>query len=435
MNEPNPTAAILLYVLGGLAGAVFYLPFKKVKNWAWESYWLVYAVAGLVVVPWVLAFIVSPKVCGLLSSADLKMLALCFVFGAMWGFGGLTWGLMIRYLGVGLGLAVGCGLCASAGTLIPPLFRGELGGFLRVASGQATLLGVAIALLGIVMVGMAGMSKEKELPEEQKKKAVAEFDFKKGMLVAIFSGVMSAGMAFGLGSGGALEKAAVAAGTSPTWQGIPVLVVVLLGGFTVNLVWCLYLNLKNKTTGDYSRKDAPRAANVVFAGLAGLIWCLQFITYKVADSKIGEFGFAGWTVFMSSMIIFSTLLGIGLGEWKGVSSRTKRLLGASLGVLVASLLIIGYGNKLKAGETKTPASAAVPAAARTQRAGRGAWANGSRGSLARIFRTSTRRFINTVALARCKEGAWGAATVSTVWLGAQKAVETAGTARRIGTPR
>ena len=369
MNEPNPIAAILLYVLGGFAGAVFYLPFKKVKNWAWESYWLVYAVAGLVVVPWVLAFIVSPKVCGLLSSADLKLLALCFVFGAMWGFGGLTWGLMIRYLGVGLGLAVGCGLCASAGTLIPPLFKGELGGFLRVASGQATLLGVAIALLGIIVVGMAGMSKEKELPEEEKKKAVAEFDFKKGMLVAIFSGVMSAGMAFGLASGGALESAAVAAGTSPTWKGIPVLVVVLLGGFTVNLVWCLYLNFKNQTTGDYSRKYAPQAANAIFAGLAGLIWCLQFITYKVADSKIGEFGFAGWTVFMSSMIIFSTLLGIGLGEWKGVSSRTKTLLSASLGVLVASLLIIGYGNKLKAGEPKSRAGVSQDAERRASERG------------------------------------------------------------------
>ncbi len=357
MNEANPILAIGLYVLGGLAGAVFYLPFKKVQKWAWESYWLVYAVSGLVLVPWVLAFIVSPKVCGILSGADLKVLALCYVFGAMWGVGGLTWGLMIRYLGVGLGLAVGCGLCASAGTLIPPLFRGEVGGLLQVASGRATLVGVLVALGGIVMVGMAGMSKEKELPEAEKKKAVAEFNFKKGMVVAIFSGIMSAGMAFGLGSGSTVENAAVTAGTSPTWKGIPVLVVVLLGGFTVNFIWCLYLNLKNRTTSDYTKPGVPLAANAIFAGLAGFIWCLQFIIFKVADSKVGEIGFAGWTVFMSSMIIFSTLLGIGLGEWKGVSSRTKSLLTASLAVLVASLLIIGYGNKLKVGETKSASPA------------------------------------------------------------------------------
>jgi L-rhamnose-H+ transport protein len=350
--EPNPLAGVVLYMLGGLAGAVFYLPFKRVKQWAWESYWLIYAISGLVVVPWVLAFIVSPKVISLLVQADAKTLALCYLFGAMWGVGGLTWGLMIRYLGVGLGLAVGCGLCASAGTLIPPLFTGQFGTLLHTASGIATLVGVAVALVGIVLVGMAGMSKERELPEEQKKAAVAEFNFKKGMVVAIFSGIMSAGMAFGLRSGGSLEAAAVAAGTAPTWQGIPVLVVVLLGGFTVNCFWCLYLNIKNRTLSDYPKRDAPLGANLVFAALAGFIWCLQFITYKVADSKIGPFAFAGWTVFMSSMIIFSTLLALALGEWKGVSRRTGTMLATSLVVLVAALVIIGYGNKLKAAEQK-----------------------------------------------------------------------------------
>ena len=353
MTQANPVVGLLLYVLGGLAGAVFYLPFKKVKGWAWESYWLVYAVVGLLAFPWVLAFVVSPRVLGILSATETRTLALCYLFGAMWGFGGLTWGLMIRYLGVGLGLAVGSGLCASAGTLIPPAFLGELGGLFRSASGQATLAGVLIALAGIVMVGMAGMSKERELPEEEKKKAVAEFDFRKGMTVAVFSGVMSAGMAFGLRSGGGIEQAAVAMGTSAIWKGIPVLVVVLLGGLTVNAIWCLYLNAKNGTAGDYARAGAPLAANYQFAGLAGLVWCLQFVFFKIADAKIGELAFAGWTVLMSSQIVFSTLLGIGLGEWRGVSRRTRALLASSLAMLVLSLLVIGYGNKLKASESQS----------------------------------------------------------------------------------
>ena len=350
MNEANPVVGLLLYVLGGLTGAVFYLPFKKVKGWAWESYWLVYALVGLLLFPWVLAFVVSPRVLGILSATETRTLALCYLFGAMWGFGGLTWGLMIRYLGVGLGLAVGSGLCASAGTLIPPAFLGELGGLFAAGSGQATLAGVLIALAGIVMVGMAGMSKERELPEEEKKKTVAEFDFRKGMTVAVFSGVMSAGMAFGLRSGGRIEELAVAMGTSPIWKGIPVLVVVLLGGLTVNLAWCAYLNAKNGTGGDYTKAGAPLAGNFLFAGLAGLIWCLQFVFFKTADATIGELAFAGWTVLMSSQIVFSTLLGIGLGEWRGVSARTRALLGASLVVLVLSLLVIGYGNKLKGEE-------------------------------------------------------------------------------------
>jgi L-rhamnose-H+ transport protein len=161
---------------------------------------------------------------------------------------------------------------------------------------------------------------------------------------------MSAGMSFGLQGGEAIEKLALATPpiTPAMWKGIPVLVVVLLGGFTINFLWCLYLNLKNKTVGDYAKAGTPLVANLIFAGLAGFVWCLQFITYKIADTKIGAYGFAGWTVFMSSMIIFSTLLGMALGEWKGVSSRTKNLLAAGLIILVVSLVIIGYGNYLKA---------------------------------------------------------------------------------------
>lgn len=348
----SPILGILLYVLGGAAGASFYLPFKKVRNWAWESYWMIYCVVGLVLVPWTLAVIVSPNLIAVLRAAPGTTLMRCLVFGAMWGVGGLTWGLMIRYLGVGLGLAIGCGLCAATGTLIPPVFKGEFQTLLSSPSGLAALAGVAVSLAGIVVVGAAGMSKEKELPEEQKKAAVAEFNFRKGLMLGIFSGVMSAGMAFGLGGGAALEKAAleISPVTPAMWKGIPVLAVVLLGGFTVNFAWCLYLNFKNSTGGDYLRENAPVAANFLFAGMAGAIWCSQFVFFKMADTKIGAYAFAGWTVLMSSSILFSSLLGVGLGEWKGVSRRTRTLLVAGLIILVGSLVIIGYGNYLKPGQ-------------------------------------------------------------------------------------
>lgn len=345
----NPSLGVFLYALGGLAGAVFYLPFKRVRDWAWESYWMVYAVFGLVLVPWVLAFSVSPNVVSVLKASSGSTLFWCYLFGAMWGVGGLTWGLMIRYLGVGLGLAIGCGICAATGTLIPPIFKGEFGSLVASNSGIAILIGVAVSLAGIVTVGGAGMSKENELPEEKKKAAVAEFDFKRGLMVAIFSGIMSAGMSFGLGGGAAIERLAmeVQPVTSATWKGMPVLVVVLTGGFTINFLWCLYLNLKNKTAGDYLKTEKPVLTNFAFAGLAGAIWCSQFICFKVADTRIGTYAFAGWTVLMSSAILFSTLLGVLLGEWKGVSTRTKKLLATGLVILVASLVIIGYGNYLK----------------------------------------------------------------------------------------
>jgi L-rhamnose-H+ transport protein len=364
----NPALGVMIFALGGLAGAVFYLPFKKVKAWAWESYWLVYAVFGLLIVPWVLALSTSPNVVTVLKNTPSKDLVYCYLCGAMWGVGGLTWGLMIRYLGVGLGLAIGCGLCSAAGTLIPKMLKGEFGQLFDSNSGIASLIGVAISLVGIVAVGMAGMSKEKELSEEEKKKAVAEFNFKKGILVAVFSGLMSSGMSFGLQGGGSLEQLAqtTAPVTSSTWRGMPVLVVVLLGGFTINFLWCLYLNLKNKTAGDYLKAGVPLTGNLVFAGLAGAIWCAQFICFKTGEPAMGKTAYVGWAVLMATSILFSTLLGIYLGEWKGTSSRTKSLLAAGLALLVVSSVVAGYSSYLGQNTTELPKTSetlkqAVPA--------------------------------------------------------------------------
>jgi len=231
-NAVNPVMGILIFMLGGLAGAVFYLPFKKVKNWAWESYWLIYAVFGLLLVPWILALATSPNVLPVLRAAPGDEMVYCLACGAIWGLGGLTWGLMIRYLGVGLGLAMGAGLTSAAGTLIPPMLKGKeaIASMFTTSAGLVSVAATLVSVAGIVLVGMAGMSKENELREEEKKKAVAEFNFKKGIMVAIFSGLMSSAMSFGLQGGSGIQKLALttAPSTSATWAGMPVLVVVVL---------------------------------------------------------------------------------------------------------------------------------------------------------------------------------------------------------------
>jgi L-rhamnose-H+ transport protein len=361
MNEAaqamtNPALGVTIFALGGLAGAIFYLPFKKVKGWAWESYWLVYAVFGLVVVPWVLAFATSPNVTTVLASAPRRDLAYCFLCGAAWGIGGLTWGLMIRYLGVGLGLAIGCGVCSAAGTLIPKMLRGEFAQLFQTQAGIFSFVGVVVSLIGIVFVGMAGISKERELPEEEKKKAVAEYSFNKGIVAALFSGLMSSAMGFGLVGGPRLQElaATIPPVTSHTWSGMPVLVVVLLGGFVVNFFWCLYLNFKNKTAGDYTKASAPLLLNLVFAGLAGAIWCSQFICFKTGEPAMGNTAYVGWALLMACQILFSALVGIMLGEWKGTSGRTRSLLTVGLLLLVLTSVITGYSSKLAQEATVAP---------------------------------------------------------------------------------
>jgi L-rhamnose-H+ transport protein len=346
----NAPLGILIFMLGGLAGAIFYLPFKKVRAWAWESYWLIYAVTGLVLVPWILAFATSPNVIAVLQAAPRNQLAYCFLCGAAWGFGGLTWGLMIRYLGFGLGLAMGAGLTSAAGTLIPPMLRGReaIAAMFTTAPGIVSVIAALVSLGGIVLVGMAGMSKESELSEEQKKKAVAEFNFRKGVAVAVFSGLMSSAMSFGLQGGAEIERLAktIEPATSLAWAGMPVLVVVLLGGFVVNASWCLILNVKNKTGGDYVRSDAPLLANFFWAALAGAIWCSQFISFKTGEPKMGPTSYIGWAVLMASTILFSQLLGLWLGEWKGTSRRTIQRLIGGLALLILSAVLAGVGPSL-----------------------------------------------------------------------------------------
>lgn len=329
-------AGTLVCALGGIAGATFALPFRGVKGMRYESYWFVYALVGLVLFPLALAAVTCPGAFGIIRGADTATLGRCVGFGALWGFGGLTWGLMIRYLGIGLGLAIGCGLCSATGTLIPPIVTGHAADLFKDTAAVVTFVSVLVSLLGIVLVGLAGQMKEGELDEAAKKKAVAEFDFKKGLVVALFSGVASAGMNFGLQGGVALEQAAAAAGIDAKWTGMPVLVLVLWGGFAVNAAWCLWQNAKNGSFGDYA-VGLKRIVPVVLAALAGAIWACQFACQKVGEPAMGEMRYISFAVVMGSCVLFSSLLGVLLGEWKGTCAKTKAALGAGLLVLAVSI--------------------------------------------------------------------------------------------------
>lgn len=329
-------AGTLVCALGGIAGATFALPFRGVKGMRYESYWFVYALVGLVLFPLALAAVTCPGALGIIRGADTATLGRCIGFGALWGFGGLTWGLMIRYLGIGLGLAIGCGLCSATGTLIPPIVTGHAADLFKDTAAVVTFVSVVVSLLGIVLVGLAGQMKEGELDEAAKKKAVAEFDFKRGLVVALFSGIASAGMNFGLQGGVALERAAAAAGIDAKWTGMPVLVLVLWGGFVVNAAWCLWQNAKNGSFGDYA-VGLKRVAPVALAALAGAIWACQFACQKVGEPAMGEMRYISFAVVMGSCVLFSSLLGVLLGEWKGTCAKTKAALGAGLLVLAVSI--------------------------------------------------------------------------------------------------
>ena len=362
---PNPLLGVLYHWAGGLAAASFYIPYRAVRRWSWETYWLVGGVFSWIVAPWTIALLLVPDPRAAIQSAPARGVVWAYVFGTLWGLGGLTFGLTMRYLGIALGVAVALGLCNAFGTLMPPIFSGEFGEIVRSRSGQVILLGVVASLVGIAVCGAAGMSKERELPSAQKHAAIPEFDFGKGMIVATFSGVMSACFAYGLAAGQPVAEAArqqlLASGQSELWQNLPVLIVVLAGGFTTNLVWCAVLNVKNGSAHQYlSVREGPGGSgppssrspllrNYLFSALAGLVWYLQFFCYSMGAAQMGRYGFSSWTLHMASIIIFSTLWGIALHEWQGTSRRTHALVATGLGILIGSTIIVGFGNFIRAG--------------------------------------------------------------------------------------
>jgi L-rhamnose-H+ transport protein len=337
---------VLFHALGGFASGSFYLPYKKVNGWAWESYWLAGGLISWLVAPWVLGALTVPHLLGVLRQASASTLAWTYVWGVLWGLGGLTFGLAMRYLGLSLGMAVTLGLCAIFGTLVPPLWAGTSGELVATASGRFIVLGLAVCVLGILICGRAGLLKEKSQTQAEKRAVIAEFDLRKGLLVAIFSGVLSACMSFGLTAGQPIAKLAAAQGTHPLFVNNAILVIVLLGGLTSNAVWCLYLNLKNRTYTDYFNPSFPALRNVTFCALAGLTWYLQFFFYGMGDSQMGAYRFSGWTLHMAFIIAFSSLWGLLLHEWRGANQRTLRTISLGIGIVVFSTVVVGYGNYL-----------------------------------------------------------------------------------------
>ncbi|SNS86713.1 L-rhamnose-H+ transport protein [Sphingomonas laterariae] len=344
----NPLLGVVFHWLGGLSSASFYVPYKRIRGWSWEIFWITGGVFSWLIAPWVMASIQTHDLLGVLARAPADTLFWCWFWGAMWGFGGLTFGLTMRYLGLSLGMAVALGLTTIIGTMGPPIFRGTLGTLAATTSGQMTLVGIAITLAGIIVVARAGHDKERELGAST---ADSEFNLKKGIAIAIFSGVMSGCFAWGLDAGAPIREATIAAGTHVLWQGLPVLCVVLAGGLTTNLIWCAILIARNRSLGELAGRSAsetrpPLAANYGFAALGGTLWYFQFFFYTMGESQMGRYGFSSWTLHMASIILFSTLWGFSLKEWAGTSRRVRGKVWTGIGLLVGSTLVIGAGNYL-----------------------------------------------------------------------------------------
>jgi L-rhamnose-H+ transport protein len=338
----NSLLSILLMAIGSICAASFYVPIKKVKGWSWESYWLVQGVFSWIIIPVLFAWLTIPqgKLGMIISAAPASAKGMAIFYGALWGVGGLTFGLSMRYLGVALGQSIALGLCAGIGTLIPPVLAGQ--NLFADRSGILMLAGVAISLAGIAVIGYAAALKGKNMSDEQRKAAIKEFALKKGILIAILAGVMSACFSFGLTAGQPLKDAALKFNANPLFAKNPVIMFVTFGGFITNFVYCIYLNIKNKTGNDYFSVSASVLFNnIIFSAIGGTLWYLQFFFMGMGESMLPASMVAfAWSILMSMNIAFSNIWGIILNEWKGAGTRSIAMLILGIVVLVLSTFVI-----------------------------------------------------------------------------------------------
>jgi len=357
---------VIFHFIGGFASGSFYIPYKKVKGWHWESYWIVGGIFSWLIVPPLAAYLTIPHFGDIISGAGGSVLGATFIFGLLWGIGGLTYGLGVRYLGVSLGSSIILGLCMVFGALIPSVYydlypkegKETISMLTGTTWGLTVLAGLAVCIIGIVICAKAGTMKEKTLSgsvstDPHGVKMKTEYKFGLGILVSIVSGVLSACFSFGIEAGTSMAnvandiwKAAHPDQGEFLYRNNVIYVVILWGGLTTNFIWCMILNARNKTFGDYTNKKTPLAKNYLFAALAGTTWFLQFFFYGMGESKLGN-GPSSWILHMAFIILTANMWGVLLKEWKGTGKKTIQTIAIGIITIIISVLLVGYGNSIK----------------------------------------------------------------------------------------
>ena len=333
---------LIIIAIGAFCQSSCYVPINKIKDWSWESYWIVQGVFAWLLLPLLGALLAVPaghSLFELFTAEQSFNIWMTILFGVLWGVGGLTFGLSMRYLGVALGQSIALGTCAGLGTIMGPvllnIFFPEQDPLSKLTF--SVILGVVVTLVGIAIIGVAGSMKSAGLSEEEKKAAVKDFNFPKGLTIALLAGFMSGCFNVGLTFGADIKFAE----TQEMFAALPATFLVTLGGFVTNAIYCFYQNQKNKTWGDY-KKGSVWGNNVVFCLLAGALWYSQFFGLSLGQSffeKGGTMFVLSFCILMALNVVFSNVWGIILKEWKGCSGKTISVLVAGIAVLIISTFL------------------------------------------------------------------------------------------------
>jgi L-rhamnose-H+ transport protein len=340
----NPILGTFFHAVGGASASACYLPSAKTKQWSWGTFWLVQSVFAWIVMPLLIGYLTVPDFFEILSIAPSKVLWNAFLLGAIYGFGGMSFGFAIQKIGYSLTYSISIGLSAVLGTITPLLLHGQLAEYFSRTGSSIVLAGMIVAIVGIVFVGMAGFRKEKDLGEQQKD---VQFAMTSGLVLAIIGGVLAAVFNISLEAGQPISDIAAQHGAG-NFEGNAKLIVSTSGCFIVNFIWFIVAGIRNKTLKEFTAASGistgQRWKNSLWSALAGTLWCVQFFFYGLGHVNMGNFQFISWVLHMTMLIFFSYGVGLLMKEWKNVSKQTCWLIITAMLLLLASSLIISYGS-------------------------------------------------------------------------------------------
>ncbi|MDP4214295.1 MAG: L-rhamnose/proton symporter RhaT [Bacteroidota bacterium] len=339
---------VLFHAGGASCASVCYTPQRETRGWSWQTYWLAQAVVCWLVLPVLGAWITIPHLMEVLAEAPKSAMYKSFILGAAYGIGGTAFGLAIRYIGFSLTYAISVGISCVVGTLLPPLVHGELLSILDKTGSGWVMSGVAMGALGISVCGLAGWSKEKELEKNEKIKS--SFSFAKGLPLCLLAGVLSAVYGFSLDQGQPIADVAQKYGAGLFRINV-IYIFSNTGAFLSTAVYCIYLHIKKQTFSEYKKstddkRSSALSINYVMAFITGVLWYSQFFFYGLGHTRLGEYKFSSWAIHMIMLVLFSSIVGLVLKEWKEVKGRTKWTLAVAVIILIFAVLVLTYGNYL-----------------------------------------------------------------------------------------
>lgn len=340
----NPILGTFLHAVGGASASACYLPSQKTKQWSWGTFWLVQSTFAWLIMPLLVGYFTVPNFFEILKNAPSNVFWSAFSLGAVYGFGGMSFGFAIRHIGYSLTYSISIGLSAILGTMTPLLLHGQVLEYFNRPGSSIVLAGMIVSILGIIFIGIAGFKKEKDLGEL---KNTAQFKMSTGLTLAIIGGLLSAVFNISLEAGQPISDMAAQFGAGE-FEGNAKLVVSTSGCFVVNLVWFIIAGIKDKSLKEFTASGGislgQRAKNTMWSALAGTLWCGQFFFYGLGHVRMGNFQFISWVLHMSMLIFFSYGVGLLMKEWKQVSKKTYVILLIALLLLLASSVIISYGS-------------------------------------------------------------------------------------------